>query len=87
MGMRQRQNELTMLSRRGRRELAMRLRHDLNWPLRRIAARLDIGLPAVSRLLKRGVAEQRGVYPAPSPKRAARVRTIRPVSLSTVFQA
>jgi DNA-binding Lrp family transcriptional regulator len=85
--MRQRQDELTRLNRRGRRELAMRLRYDLNWPLRRIAARLDIGLPAVSRLLKRAVAEKRGVVPSPSPRRAAPVRTIRPVSLATVFQA
>ena len=59
-----------------RRKTAVHLRHTLHWPLDRIARRLGIGQPAVTRLLQRANAGH--------PRRAAmpKYRVVRAFSLS-----
>jgi len=59
------------------------LRYDSNWPLRRIAASMHMSITNVHRKLKR---YGRPAIRQPRDKRMPQ-RTVRPVSLSTVYNA
>lgn len=63
--------------RQSRQETAWHLRHTLGWPLERIARKMGIGTPSVSKLLERARIE-RGLPRQPLTYR----RLIRPISLS-----
>ncbi len=76
--------ERMRLNRRGRRDLAWKLRHERGWTLVRIGRRLGVSRAAVSRLLRRAaLAEQSNVLPPATPQITP--RWVHTKSLESVF--
>ena len=73
------------LNRDARRELAWQLRYEHGWPVARIAARLRVKSPAISRLLQRAADSHSLQTSGSIPSR--RPRPVRPFSLSQTFYA
>ena len=68
-----------------RQKQAWTLRQERGWTLERIGRKLGIGKAAVSRLLDRAAAREGVITTARAP--VLPVRTVRPISLSGVFNA
>ena len=75
------------LSRRGRRELAWRLRHERGWTLARIGHRLGVKPAAVSGMLRRAAIAKLSLDTTQTVPHRVTVRRVRAMSLSSIFQA
>lgn len=76
-----------ILSRQARRQLAWRLRHELNWPVERIGSRLGVCGTAVSHLLRREAKARSRSGDHCLPPLSRRRERFRAFSLSTEFDA